>query len=170
MVSNDSHIKLFSTIHFLQYSFDPLGRPAIPAGKYDHYFFKCCPSVRSSPLFKSSKTKQQKIMVATGETVVGLAEWIIDYTYISCNFLSFVRFFSIGGSIFKLHVLSTQLLSMIHSDITTVPSISALNRSASWIKIFTFFQFWSIKRLKKKLKSCFHIFKIFSSVKSWTNH
>ena len=37
------------------------------------------PSVRPSPLFKSSTTKQQKIMVATGETV-GLAEWIIDDT------------------------------------------------------------------------------------------
>ena len=33
------------------------------------------PSVR--PLFKSSTTKQQKIMVATGGTV-GLVEWFID--------------------------------------------------------------------------------------------
>ena len=36
------------------------------------------PSVRT-PLFKSSKTKQQKTMFAIGETV-GLAEWIIDDT------------------------------------------------------------------------------------------
>ena len=36
-------------------------------------------SVRTSPLFKFSKTKQQKTMFATGETV-GLAEWIIDDT------------------------------------------------------------------------------------------
>ena len=33
--------------------------------------------VRPSTLFKSSKTKQQKTMFATGVTV-GLAEWIID--------------------------------------------------------------------------------------------
>ena len=37
----------------------------------------CCPSLHPLPFFKSSKTKQQKTMVATGETV-GLAEWIID--------------------------------------------------------------------------------------------
>ena len=36
-------------------------------------------SVRPSPLFRSSKTKQQKTMVATGVTM-GLAEWIIDDT------------------------------------------------------------------------------------------
>ena len=57
---------------------DPLGRPTIPAVS-DHYSCTCCPSVRPSPLLKSSKTKQQKIMVATSETV-GLAEWIIDDT------------------------------------------------------------------------------------------
>ena len=36
-------------------------------------------SVRPSPLFKSSKTKQQKTMFATAVTM-GLAEWIIDDT------------------------------------------------------------------------------------------
>ena len=35
--------------------------------------------VRPSPLFKSSKTKQQKTMFATGVTM-GLAGWIIDDT------------------------------------------------------------------------------------------
>ena len=63
---------------------DPLGRPTILAGS-DHYYCTCCPSVRPyvrssvrpSPLFKFSKTKQQKIMVATGGTV-GLVEWIFD--------------------------------------------------------------------------------------------
>ena len=35
--------------------------------------------VRPSPLFKSSKTKQQKTMVTTGVTV-SLAKWIIDDT------------------------------------------------------------------------------------------
>ena len=35
------------------------------------------PSVRSSPLFKSSKTKQQETIFATGVSV-GLAEWIVD--------------------------------------------------------------------------------------------
>ena len=39
---------------------DPLGRSTIPASS-DNYFCTCCPSVR--PLFKSSKTKQQKIGV-----------------------------------------------------------------------------------------------------------
>ena len=61
---------------------DPLGRPTISAVS-DHYLCTCCPSVRPSvrpsPLFKSSTTKQQKIMVATFETVC-LAEWIIDDT------------------------------------------------------------------------------------------
>ena len=37
------------------------------------------PSVRPSTLFKSSKTKQQKTMFATGVTM-GLAELIIDDT------------------------------------------------------------------------------------------
>ena len=55
---------------------DPRDRPTVTAGS-DHYFCACCPFVRPSPLFKSSTTKQQKIMVATGETM-GLAEWIID--------------------------------------------------------------------------------------------
>ena len=45
----------------------------------DNCFRTCCPSVRPSPLFKFSKTKQQKTMFATGEAV-GLAEWIIDDT------------------------------------------------------------------------------------------
>ena len=52
---------------------DPLGRPTIPAGS-DHYFGTCCPYVRLSPLFKSSKTTENTV-----ETV-GLAEWIIDDT------------------------------------------------------------------------------------------
>ena len=56
---------------------DPLGRPAI-TGSSDHCFRTCpsvCPYVRSN----SSKTKQPKTMITTGETV-GLAAWIIDDT------------------------------------------------------------------------------------------
>ena len=41
-----------------------------------------------SPLFKARKTKQQKTMVATGETV-GLAEWIIDDTCLVIHVLLF---------------------------------------------------------------------------------
>ena len=37
--------------------------------------------VRTSKLFKSRKTKQQKTMFATG-LVMGLAEWIIDDTFL----------------------------------------------------------------------------------------
>ena len=64
---------------------DPLGQPTVTAGS-DYYFRTCCPS----PLFRSSKTKQQKTMVATGETV-GLSEWIIVdtclvYIYNSAEF------------------------------------------------------------------------------------
>ena len=60
---------------------DPFGRPTVTAGR-DNCFPTCrplvCPSVR--PHFsKSSKTKQQKTMFATGETV-GLAERIIGDT------------------------------------------------------------------------------------------
>ena len=51
---------------------DPLGQPTVPAGS-DNCFCTC-----PSPLFfKSSKAKQQKTTVSTGETV-GLDEWIID--------------------------------------------------------------------------------------------
>ena len=57
---------------------DPLGQPTFTAGSA-HYVRTWCPSVRPSPLFKSSKTNEQKTMVATGEAV-GLAEWIIDDT------------------------------------------------------------------------------------------
>ena len=57
---------------------DPLGQPTATACS-DHYFCTCFPSVCPSPLFKSSKTKQQKTMFATGVTV-GLTEWIIDDT------------------------------------------------------------------------------------------
>ena len=57
---------------------DPLDQPKVTAGR-DHCFRTCCPSVRPSPLFKSRKTKQQKTMFATGETL-GLAEWILDDT------------------------------------------------------------------------------------------
>ena len=39
--------------------------------------------VSPSPLFKYSKTKQQKTMVVTGDTM-GLAEWIIDGTCLLC--------------------------------------------------------------------------------------
>ena len=51
---------------------DPLGQPTVTAGSV-HCFRTCCPSVRPSPLFKSSKKQQQKNMLVTGETV-GLAE------------------------------------------------------------------------------------------------
>ena len=59
---------------------DPLGQPKVTAGR-DHRFRTCCPSVRP---FKSRKTKQQKTMFATGATM-GLAEWIIDDTYLVEN-------------------------------------------------------------------------------------
>ena len=39
------------------------------------------PSIRPSPLFKFRKTKQQKTMFAIGVTM-GLAEWIIDDTWL----------------------------------------------------------------------------------------
>ena len=55
---------------------DPLGQPTVTAGNVIIVFANV---VRPSPLLKSSKTKQQKTMVATGETV-GLAVWIIDDT------------------------------------------------------------------------------------------
>ena len=55
---------------------DPLGQPTATAGR-DNCFHTCCPSVRPSSLFQSSKTKQQqKKMFATGVTVG--SEWIID--------------------------------------------------------------------------------------------
>ena len=60
---------------------DSLGQPTVTAGS-DHCFshmLSVRTSVCPSPLFKSSQTKQQTTMVATGETV-GLAEWIIDDT------------------------------------------------------------------------------------------
>ena len=45
-------------------------------------------SVRPFPLYKSSKTKQQKTMFANGE-IVGLTKWIIDNAclvfYYHCN-------------------------------------------------------------------------------------
>ena len=40
---------------------DPLGQPKVTAGR-DHCFRTCCPYVRTSPLFKSRKTKQQRTM------------------------------------------------------------------------------------------------------------
>ena len=55
---------------------DPLGQFTVTAVGI---IFSHMLSVRPSPLFKCSKTKQQTTMVATGETV-GLAEWIIDDT------------------------------------------------------------------------------------------
>ena len=63
----------FYGIQYLMFN-DPLGQPTVTAGR-DNCFCTCCPSV----LFKTSKTKQQKAMVTTDETV-GLAEWIIDDT------------------------------------------------------------------------------------------
>ena len=60
--------------------FDPLGHPTATAGR-DHSFRTYCPSVRPSPFSKSSKTKQQITMFATG-VAVGLAELIIDDTYL----------------------------------------------------------------------------------------
>ena len=71
-----------------QQFFDPLSQPKVTAGR-DNLFSHML-SVRTSPFFKSSKTKQQKTMVATFETV-GLAEWIIDDTclvtiaFINCD-------------------------------------------------------------------------------------
>ena len=61
----------FNSSDILIHSANPQSRPVVIIS-FAHV-------VRPSPLFKSSKTKQQKTMVATGETV-GLAEWIIDDT------------------------------------------------------------------------------------------
>ena len=55
---------------------DPLGQLKVTAGR-DHCFRTCCPYVRTSPLFKSRKRKQQKAMLASGVTM-GLTGWIID--------------------------------------------------------------------------------------------
>ena len=67
---NQLNFRAFSKLYH-----DPRGRPTVTAGS-DHYFCTFCPSVL--PHF-SNLQKQQKIMVATCETV-GLAEWIIDDT------------------------------------------------------------------------------------------
>ena len=61
---------------------DPLGQPRVMDGS-DHCFSTCCPY----SLFSSSKTKQQKTMVAT----VGLAEWIIDDTCLVTNLCDLER-------------------------------------------------------------------------------
>ena len=59
--------------------FDPLGQPKVMTCS-DYFCSTCCPYFFCTfVLFKSSKTKQQKTMVATDETM-GLAEWIIDDT------------------------------------------------------------------------------------------
>ena len=65
----------FKSNMFLIHSAGPQSRPVVII-VFAHVVR---PSVCPSTLFKSSKTKQQKIMVATGETV-GLAEWIINDT------------------------------------------------------------------------------------------
>ena len=85
-------VNLLSDVQHGQY-IDPLGQPEITAGR-DHCFRTCCPSIRPSPLFKSSKSKQKKTMVATGVSV-SLAEWIIDDTCLVSHCfpqISFVRF------------------------------------------------------------------------------
>ena len=56
---------------------DPLGQPTV-TGDRDSHMLSVRPSVLR-PHWKFSKTKQQKTMFGTGETV-GLAEWIIDAT------------------------------------------------------------------------------------------
>ena len=67
---------------------DPLGQPTVTAGS-DNYFPTCYLSVR--PYFSNlAKAKQQKTMIATGETV-GLAEWIIDDTCLVTNIFMRIR-------------------------------------------------------------------------------
>ena len=57
---------------------DPRGRPTVTVGS-DHCFCTRRPSVR--PHFSKQNKFQVKTMFATGETV-GLAEWIIDDTFL----------------------------------------------------------------------------------------
>ena len=64
---------LFSSTFILIHSANPKSRP-IGIIVFAHV-------VRPYPLFKSRKTKRQKTMLATGVTM-GLAEWIIDDTYL----------------------------------------------------------------------------------------
>ena len=66
--------------HVGQY-FDPPGQPKVTAGS-GHCFRTCC----ISSLFKSRKSKQQNTMFASGMTM-GLAEWIIDDTYLVSTIL-----------------------------------------------------------------------------------
>ena len=66
---------------------DPRGQPTITAGS-DHCFHTYCPSVRPSVSTFQNLAKQNKLqaktMFTTGE-IVGLAEWIIDDTFLSLS-------------------------------------------------------------------------------------
>ena len=79
------------SVFFFSFLIDPLGQPTVPAGS-DHYFHTDCQSsVRTSVrtfqnLAKQNNKFQAKTMLTTGETVVGLAEWIMD-DLLSCYVL-----------------------------------------------------------------------------------
>ena len=64
--------------------YDPRGRPTVMAGS-DHFFRTWCLSVLTSvPTFQNFAKRnnfQVRIVIATGGTV-GLAEWIIDDSYV----------------------------------------------------------------------------------------
>ena len=66
---------------------DPLGRPTLPAGS-DHYFRTCFRPSASVPTFQNIAKQNKcrlKIMIAISGGTVGLAEWIIDDTYLISN-------------------------------------------------------------------------------------
>ena len=71
--------------YFLIHETDPQLRPA----SITIFPRVVCPSVRPSPLFKTSQTNifQARIMIATGGTV-GLAEWIIDGIHVLYSVIS----------------------------------------------------------------------------------
>ena len=60
---------------YIQYSFNPLGRPAIMAGS-DHYFHTC-PYVRTFQNHAKQDNFQVRILIAIGGAV-DLTEWIVD--------------------------------------------------------------------------------------------
>ena len=93
MGSQNYELKL-SILHHSQFKrwciIDPWGPPTVTAGS-DHYFRRCRLSVRPSVSTFHNIAKQNnfqvKIVIATGGTV-GMAEWIIDGTHMSCCILN----------------------------------------------------------------------------------
>ena len=136
---------------------DPLGQPtatAVVIIVFAHV-------VRPSPLFKSSKTKQQKTMVAAGETVC-LAEWIIDdtclvndYVYIRLHFP--LSHFSLAGQFESslqssaeniLWMIKNVALKYFFHDLTCTRFIYAvvhvlINFTKSWVWTWS----WKMKEV-----------------------